>query len=442
MTFTDPIVAAGVAGLPVLFDAGGVTPDDALKVYLARIARHNTELGAVLEIDAQGAARDAAASTARWRAGAPLSPVDGAPLLIKANIAVAGLACHGGIGAYRDAVATTDAAAVAALRAAGAVILGSVNMHEGALGATTDNPWFGRCRNPWNLDLTAGGSSGGSGAAVAAGLCAAALGTDTMGSVRIPSAYCGVFGHKPARGAVATAGVMELSWTLDHVGVHARSAQDVGQVLAVLTGGAVEVLATVGLRIGVLDTSSLEMDPEVLSQFDRWIEMVQLEDCHIAPLRLEDLDLGALRRRGLLISEAEGSVIHEARLGEAPEGFSEGFRALLDYGARQPAIRLARAYRDLEAAGAKVREAVSRFDVVIAPTAPQASFPFAPVPANQADITALANFAGLPACAFPIGRTKDGRPLSAQALALSESAALSAALTLARPIGAPPGFTD
>ena len=134
----------------------------------------------------------------------------------------------GGIAHYRDNVARDDAFVVRRLRDAGAVILGKLNMHEAALGATGDNPWFGRCENPHRPGYTPGGSSSGSGAAVAAGLAAAALGTDTLGSVRVPASYCGTAGFKPTYGLVSTRGVMPLSWTLDHVGFLAPRVADLG----------------------------------------------------------------------------------------------------------------------------------------------------------------------------------------------------------------------
>ena len=178
----------------------------AADVYLGRIERLNS-LWRTPSCSWIARARfaEAAASTARWAAGAPLSPLDGVAIGIKANIAVRGLPWHAGVAAYRERIAHEDADCVMALRKSGAVILGVLNMHEAALGATTDNIAFGRCHNPYRHDFTPGGSSGGSAAAVSGGLCAAALGTDTLGSVRIPAAYCGVFGHMPPRGRLSTA---------------------------------------------------------------------------------------------------------------------------------------------------------------------------------------------------------------------------------------------
>ncbi|MGL4542967.1 MAG: amidase family protein, partial [Polymorphobacter sp.] len=133
-------------------------------------------------------------------------PLAGLDIGIKANIAVKGLPWTAGMALHRDRIAGHDARAVADLRAAGATIIGMTNMEEAALGAKTDNPWFGATQNPHRIGFTPGGSSGGSGAAVAAGLCDAALGTDTMGSIRVPAAYCGIYGFKPANAAVSQDG--------------------------------------------------------------------------------------------------------------------------------------------------------------------------------------------------------------------------------------------
>lgn len=441
MSFANPIVEAGVVGLAELYRTRAVTPVEATAAYLSRIDRLDGPLHAYLHLDAPRALAEAAGSAARWAQGSPRSPVDGAPVAIKANIAVTGLLWHGGIAAYRERIADADAAVVARLRAAGAVVLGVVNMHEGALGAATDNPAFGRTHNPHRHGFTPGGSSGGSGSAVAAGLCAAALGTDTMGSARLPSAYCGVWGHKPTRGLLPDGGVMPLSWTLDTVGVHARGAEDARAVL--------EACADAPLRPAAADRSwavlefegQVEVDPEVAAAFDETVERARLVGFDLHPLRLSDIDFGALRRLGLLVSEAEGAAVHEAKLAEAPEGFSPTFAGMLDYGARQPALRLAKAYRGLAEAGLRLREALAPFCGLLSPAAPQPAFAFeAPVPAGQADFTALANFAGLAATVFPTGETAEGLPLSAQAMGWRDAATLEVSALLAAPVGVPASF--
>jgi aspartyl-tRNA(Asn)/glutamyl-tRNA(Gln) amidotransferase subunit A len=444
MSFHNPIVEAGVAGLAELFRARAVTPSEATEVYLARIERLNPSLGAVTALDVDGARAAADASAARWREGKPLSALDGVPIAVKANIAIAGLPWTSGIGAYRGRLPARDAETVERLRAAGAVILGALNMHEGALGATTDNLAYGRCHNPYRHGWTPGGSSGGSGSATAAGLCAAALGTDTMGSVRIPSAYCGVFGFKPARGFIATTGVEPLSWTYDHVGVHARSIED-ARLLAQAASGREITGRTAQGPIAVLDfDGQVEVEPVVAEAFAATIGAARAVGFEVTPLRLSDYDFGRLRRAGLLVCEAEGAVVHAAALAEDPEGFSSDFRALLNWGANQPAIKLARAYRDLAKAVEDVEVRLAPFSALLTPTAPQTAFPFASsAPANQADFTALGAFMGAPAVAFPTGLSPDGLPLSAQVVSRDAATALSLAETLSPvfPRSTPPGFS-
>jgi aspartyl-tRNA(Asn)/glutamyl-tRNA(Gln) amidotransferase subunit A len=441
--FEDPLIAAGVLGLTALYAARTAMPLQAAEAYLGRIERLNPLVNAFLFVDREGALRDAEASTARWAAGAPLSPLDGVPVGIKANIAVRGMPWHAGIAAYRERVADRDADCVAALRQAGAVILGVLNMHEAALGATTDNLAFGRCHNPYRHDVTPGGSSGGSAAAVAAGLCAAALGTDTMGSVRIPASYCGVFGHMPRRGLISTAGVVPLSWTLDRVGLLARSAEDARAVLPVCSGAAaVRPEERAPVALAALDLSGeVELDPEVAHRFGVAIEVAEAAGFAVKRIQLPSYDVVALRKLCLLIAEVEGFVAHETALIADPEGFSPALRAMLQWGARQSAPKLAVAYRRLASAAAQMAVDLADFHAVLTPTTGGPAFPFdKTAPAGQADFTLIANIAGLAATAFPIGLSSDGLPLSAQILSRREALTLSLAARLATPPPPPERF--
>jgi aspartyl-tRNA(Asn)/glutamyl-tRNA(Gln) amidotransferase subunit A len=437
--FSDPVVTAGVAGLATLYAEGAARPVEVVEIYLARIEQHNLALNAFIQVDSDGARRAALASAARWANGAPRSPLDGVPIAVKANIAVSGLAWSAGIGAYRHQLALEDSACVAALRAAGAVILGTLNMHEAALGATNDNPWFGRCENPHRLGFTPGGSSGGSAAAVAAGLCAAALGTDTMGSVRLPSGYCGVVGYKPALGAISTEGVIALSWTLDHVGVHARSVADA--VLVARGAGVATGTPELDTRpLAILDFADLvAVEPTVAAGFSDALTAIAAHGFSMTSIRLDDLEPGALRRLGLLLSEVEGFVEHEAALALRPEGFSDGLRRLLTWGAGRPAPELARAHRRLRRAADLIRGRLSGHTALLTPTTPQTAFAFdAPAPANQADFTALGNILGAPAFALPSGISADGLPLSLQLIGLDETSAQALAARLEAALPAAP----
>ena len=234
------------------------------EAYLERIARINPRILAFTALDIDNARAAAAESAVRIARGEP-RPLEGVPFGIKANIDIEGLATTAGVAARRDDVATSDAAVVTRLRDAGAVILGHLNMHEAALGATTDNPAYGRTENPHRIGRTPGGSSGGSGAAVAAGLCAAALGTDTMGSVRIPAAYNGVYGLKPTHGLVPDDGLVFLARRLDSIGPLARSVADLAAVMAVLAP--LDEAAAV-TRVATLQTMTLvACDAAVLQGF-------------------------------------------------------------------------------------------------------------------------------------------------------------------------------
>ncbi len=433
----DPFqpVAAGVARLSAAYANGSACPDAVLATYLARIERLNPTIHAFIDLDVVGARDAAKASAHRWKSGMPLSPLDGCVVGVKANIAVAGLPWTAGIGAYHDRIAERDAACVARLRAAGAIVLGTLNMEEGALGAVTDNPWFGRTENPWREGYTAGGSSGGSGAAVAAGLCAVALGTDTMGSVRIPSAYCGVFGIKPRYGAIPDAGVTPLSPSLDHVGVHARSAEDCAAVLEVI--GRPDPKGPQG-PLAVLDVSGRAvLSGDVTQAFGDLVGRAQAQGLLEGSVAL-DLDLGRLRRRGLLISEVEGMAEHAVMMKARPDGFSDTFTAMLRWGAAQPPEKLTEARAEIALAGAQVEALIGDRVGLLCPTTGGPAFRFGePVPADQADITCLANMAGLPAVAFPMRLSTDGLPLSAQIIGRDSAAILRLAARLATPLSLP-----
>ena len=437
MTFADPVIEAGVAGLAAAFADGSARPETVLEAYLERVGRLNPTIRAFVDLDVARARDAAKASAHRWASGMALSALDGCVIGVKANIAVAGLPWTAGIGAYRDRIADRDATCVARLRRAGAIVLGTLNMEEGALGAVTDNPWFGRTQNPWRQGFTAGGSSGGSGAAVAAGLCAAALGTDTMGSVRIPSAYCGVFGIKPRFGAVPNEGVTPLSPSLDHVGVLARSAEDCARVLAVI--GEADPAAPSG-TMAVLDvTGRAALSENASAAFAALVARGAAEGLVEGSVAL-DIDLGRLRRKGLLISEFEGMVEHGAVMAERPDGFSAGFTGMLRWGASQPEAKVLDARAAIEAAREAIEAMIGDRVGLLCPTTGGTTFPFGdPIPADQADITCLANMAGLPAVAFPMGLSKDGLPLSAQIIGRRSEEILVLAGRLAVAIGAPAG---
>ena len=279
-------------------------------------------------------------------------------------------------------------------------------MHEGALGATNDNPHTGRTHNPRRHGHTPGGSSGGSAAAVAAGLCPLALGTDTMGSVRLPAAYCGIAGFKPTRGLLANDGIEPLCRRLDQVGPLAASAAGLALAFEALTGRALpaRLPEIEGLRLGhPTDLDSLDLDDDVRRAFENAVYRLWQAGAAISELPIAALQPGRLRRAGLLLAEAEAAAWFAADREHHPAALSGEFCALLDYGAATDRSRLDEAERRIEQGKGDVTSLFETIDLLILPTAPQTAFPFdEAVPPNQADLTVLASVAGLPALSLPI----------------------------------------
>jgi aspartyl-tRNA(Asn)/glutamyl-tRNA(Gln) amidotransferase subunit A len=357
-------------------------------------------------------------------------PLAGMPVAVKDNIDVAGMPTTAGLAALEGQVAKHDAPALARLRAAGAAILGKVSMHEGALGATTDTPR--PCQNPLRPGFTPGGSSGGSAAAVAAGIAPLALGTDTMGSVRIPAAYCGVFGLKPTAGLVPRSGVVPLSPSFDTVGPIAEAPGVCARALEVMAGEDLAdpcsrpppvgwhavprtPAAVLGLRVG-LPRPALDapMEPEVRGAWEDAAAALQDRGATVAPVAMPGWSPGVARRAGLLLIEAEAAALHEALIDD-PRAATPAFRAALDYGRRLGGVRLARALFVLAEARAAALRALDAQDLLLLPTAPQRAFAHGtPAPHDQADFTALANIAGLPALSLPWPAGDSGLPASVQ----------------------------
>ena len=210
------------------------SPVELTQACLKRIANYNSLLNAfvtVTEEQALVAAREAEAEQrrGRWR-----GPLHGIPIALKDNIDTAAIRTTAASELFRDRIPSEDAEVVRRLKNAGAILLGKTNLHEFAYGGSSSITYFGPVHNPWALDRIPGGSSGGSAAATATGLCFGSLGTDTAGSVRIPACYCGIVGFKPTYGRVSNRGVIPLSWTLDHVGPICRTVEDAALMLGSL----------------------------------------------------------------------------------------------------------------------------------------------------------------------------------------------------------------
>lgn len=324
---------------------------------------------------------------------------------VKANIMVKGLPWTGGMELFRNRIETRDAEVVTRLRSAGANIIGTLNMEEAALGAKTDNPFFGATQNPHRLGYTPGGSSGGSAAAVAAGLCDAALGTDTMGSIRIPAAYCGIYGFKPAHASVPQDGLELTEPSLDTIGPLARDLDTLELVAHIVSDfgrkgwqGPIATLANL---------SGVECQPAVLAAFARaksGVDVTATIELPHPPSRV--------RFAGFI---AASRFLAEHLSGADPAKLSPGLTKLLGYAPRRAARDWAEDLAVMAETKTALEEAVERHGAVLLPTAPQVAFPHSQdAPANQADFTCLANIAGLPAISIPAGWSDDGLPVGVQ----------------------------
>jgi Asp-tRNA(Asn)/Glu-tRNA(Gln) amidotransferase A subunit family amidase len=409
-----PLLLASATEQARQVSSGRVDAASLLRQQLAAIASANPQLNAFVEVIVPEPA--AASST-------PSSPLAGACFAVKDNIDVRGVASHAGLHALHAQPALRDASVVARLKAAGLQCVGKLNMHAVALGATNHNADFGNCYNPRRLTHTPGGSSGGAGAAVAAGLCAIALGTDTMGSVRIPASYCGVVGFKPSFEAIATDGVMPLCRLLDHVGILARSVEDVVHAFRAIGDGAGKAMrdddgdgSDVPLRFAIPSSlDALGLEAGVREAFAAALEPLRDAGFTLHPLDLGEYPFGRARRAGLLLCEAELLNTLAVPLAQRRDEIPRHLLALLEYAEGAGAASLAGALTVVVEAGRWVHRALLPFDALLMPTAAQTAFAMdAPVPPNQADFTAMANMSGGPAISLPMPVQADALPAGLQ----------------------------
>ncbi|MGI6097354.1 MAG: amidase, partial [Dethiobacteria bacterium] len=421
-----------------------VSPVELVYAALEQVAKRQKQLNAFITLLAESALEEAKKAEEELLRGIQKSPLHGIPVALKDMFYTKGVLTTAGSKIYKDFVPVYDATVTKKLKKAGAIILGKTNTHDHALAPTNENSYFGPARNPWDPTKISGGSSGGSAIAVAAGMSYLAIGTDTGGSVRVPAALCGVVGLKPTYGRISLHGVLPLSFTLDHVGLFARSVKDAAIALKLIAGydrkdpysSRVKVpnycellekgeeLALQGVAIGVPTNYFWEkVDQESEELVRKGIAALEMLGGRIEEIEIPGLE--SLMQVSSAILFAEAAFSHRDNFKERRDWFSPDVRERLESGSRISAVEYIEALREREVIIASWKKVLQKVDLVAMATVPIPAYRIGEKvvtvrgqgePAREMCVrhTRLANLTGAPALTVPCGFNSQGLPVGLQ----------------------------
>jgi aspartyl-tRNA(Asn)/glutamyl-tRNA(Gln) amidotransferase subunit A len=431
----DDLAGLSLSDAADLLEAGKVSPVELTTACLARIERLNATLNAFITVTGEQALADAKTAETEIAKGRRRGRLHGIPIGLKDLFDTAGVRTTAGSAVFADRIPSEDAEVVRRLKTSGAVIIGKLNMHEFAYGDTSAQSHFGPVRNPWNREHVSGGSSGGSAAAVAAGLCYGALGSDTGGSIRQPAAYCGIVGLKPTYGLVSTRGVVPLSWSLDHVGPLCRTVADAALLLQPIAGydaldtNSVDAVVpdyakaprqkVSTLRIGLPRAVFYDMlDPEIEQAVNEALQVIRR-----LTASTRDVELPAYKT--LPVVGAEAYAFHAPYFTRTPQLYQSTTRQRLELGSAVTASAYVEGRRELDRLRRAVTAVFSAVDLLVTPTTPilpttvqeALNHPSIPPPGGVAlslRNTQPFDIYGLPSISVPCGFSRSGLPIGVE----------------------------
>jgi aspartyl-tRNA(Asn)/glutamyl-tRNA(Gln) amidotransferase subunit A len=431
---------ASITSISELIGKKEISPVEVIDAFLERIEAVQKKINAFITVSEKEARKAAKQAEEEIMKGRYRGPLHGIPMAPKDLFFTAGIKTTCGTRILADFVPEENGTVISRLIQAGIILIGKTNMHEFAFGTTNLNNHYGHARNPWNPEHMTGGSSGGSGAALAGSCALLTLGTDTGGSIRIPSALCGTVGVKPTYGRVSKYGVYPLCWSLDHPGPMTRTVADAAIALGVMAGydpkdpcskevpvgdyfsgltGEIK-----GVRIGVPDTFYFEqIEPEVEAGAKKAIDGLKDLGAEVRPVRIPDLDEAAAATLLILSSEAASCLekFHRTQ----PDDIGDDVRIRLDLGAMHLATHYVKAQRVRRIAQENFSRVLKEVDVLVTPgvsiAAPRLEESTVRLDGNELPVgvaltrcTRVYNLVGLPSVSVPVGLSQAGLPIGIQ----------------------------